>query len=719
MSNRKAKFDVSPRIIKILGEELIHDKKIAISELVKNAYDADASLVKITIGNDEIIIEDDGCGMNADIIEQYWLKPGSSGKRDTTERTLIFKRLPLGEKGVGRLGVHRLGERVQVISKAKNNNEVVFRLDWNALEEKANLSDIEPILIEENATPQQFQGDSTGTKLTVQYLKESFNEKDFSMLHSDLLKLLSPFNDNDTQQFRIEFYTATGLFTEQTVVDVKQVIEQALFSFDITFKKQEIEKFMYRCISPNEKMYPLKTIELNDKGVRQTLDNITKKTLKLSNSNDVNYDIDFFIKPQRPKQNYSTDTDHGIDLGSVQFRGYIFEPKLSNLLLNSLSKTTTAYLKENGGIRVYRDGIRVYNYGEGGKDNDILNLDRKRAKRLGDSIGYNQILAAIELDHENSRILREKTNREGFIHNPAFLYLQQQLDLCMEFVTYYRKLDKAEMHLLEGKMYDKGNIDTRIQKIIKLIDTLNITDTEKTKISADLNVFSEEFKQIKDIFLTASNTGLNMTFIIHEVDKIIDHLEEEINNKDLTKVKEVFSYFKEAIASYKDVIRLDKKPSSLKLTAIIHQAIFNAKYRFDGHQIEIREELDPSLSIACKKGLIIGIINNMFDNAIYWLDHYKINQKQIFIKSYSDNLNHHIVIADNGKGFNISFEAALGPFISGRVDDGSMGIGLHLALQVMLAHGGTISHSNYDVEDIPQAFENGAIIKLSFPKELQ
>lgn len=698
MSNRKAKFDVSPRIIKILGEELIHDKKIAISELVKNAYDADASLVKITIGNDEIVIEDDGCGMSADIIEQYWMKPGSSGKRDSAERTPRFKRLPLGEKGVGRLGVHRLGAKIKVVSKAKDNEEVVFQLDWKALEEKANLSDIEPILIEENATPQQFKGGSTGTKLTVQHLKETFKKKDFSILHNDLLKLLSPFNRNDKQQFRIEFYTANGLFIEQTEVDVKQVLEQALFSFDITFKKKEIEKFTYRCISENEKMYPVRTIELNDEGVKQTLNSITEKALKLNDSDDTEYDS---------------------DLGSVQFRGYIFEPKLSKLLLNPLSTPTSLYLKENGGIRVYRDGIRVYNYGEGGKDNDILNLDRKRAKKLGDNIGYNQILAAIELNHQDSRALYEKTNREGFIHNKAFLYLQQQLDLCMDFVIHYRKLDKAEIRLLEGKIYDKGDIDIRITEIIKQVENLTIAEAEKTKISVDLRDFSEEFKQIKDIFLTASNTGLNMTFIIHEVDKIIGHLEAEINNKDLIKIKKVFGYLKETIASYKEVIRLDKKSSSFELTTIIKQTTFNAKYRFDSHKIEIHEELNPSLSIACKKGLVIGIINNIFDNAIYWLDHYKINQKQIFIKTYSDNLHHHIVIADNGKGFNISFEAALGPFISGRVDDSSMGIGLHLAFQVMLAHDGTISQSSYDLEKIPQAFENGAIIKLSFPREVQ
>jgi len=236
---------------------------------------------------------------------------------------------------------------------------------------------------------------------------------------------------------------------------------------------------------------------------------------------------------------------------------------------------------------------------------------------LGDNIGYNQILAAIELDRQSSTSLIEKTNREGFIHNEAFLYLQQKLDLCMELVTYFRKLDKAEMSLLEDKVYNKWDIDTRINKITKQIDKLSVSEAEKIKINRNLEAFSAEFKQIKDIFLTASNTGLNMTFIIHEVDKIIDHLEAEIKNKNLTKVETVFLYLKETIASYKETIRLDKKSSAIRLSSIIKQAIFNTQYRFDCHQIKLNEELDPNISIIGKKGLIIGIINNIFDNSIY------------------------------------------------------------------------------------------------------
>ncbi|SMN11034.1 hypothetical protein SPBRAN_1249 [uncultured Candidatus Thioglobus sp.] len=692
MANRDANFDVSPRIITILGAELIHDKKIAIAELVKNAYDADASLVKITIGNDEIIIEDDGHGMNADIIENYWLKPGSSSKRNNTERTPKFKRLPLGEKGVGRLGVHRLGHNIQVISKTKQDKEVFFSLDWLQFEDKDHLSDIPPIRIEERYNPSEFKNGHTGTKLTIQSLKERFAEQDIATLNSDLLKLLSPFEGDKESAFRIELYTQDGLFSDKEELELTSVLEQAFFYYDISFKGEDITSFTYCCISPNKNMHPSRTINLSDEEVGQNIKIISDKYI----------------------ENLEKEDRYQVNLGQIRFQGYIFETKLSRLFKNRLEKQTTEYLKENGGIRVYRDGIRVYNYGEGGKDNDILNLDRKRAKKLGDNIGYNQVLAAIELNYQSSSSLIEKTNREGFIHNKSFLYLQQKLDLCMDIVMHYRKLDKSEMSLLEGKTYDKGDIDSRINEITKQVDKLEIPDKEKTKLNNQLKNLSIESKQTKDIFLTAANTGLNLTFIVHELEKIINHLEQCIKEKNLTKVERVFAHLQNTVNAYKETIKLSKE-KSISLSAIVKQSIFNSQYRFESHKITITN-LNNELRINAKKGLIIGMICNLFDNSIYWLGHYKIKHKKIFIKTYSELDQNVILVADNGKGFNISFEAALGPFISGRLDDSSMGIGLHLASQVMEAHKGSITHGNWQEDQLPEEFANGAIIKLIFPK---
>ena len=77
----------------------------------------------------------------------------------------------------------------------------------------------------------------------------------------------------------------------------------------------------------------------------------------------------------------------------------------------------TEYLDDNGGGRVYRDGIRVYNYGEVGED--WLGLDIRRVNAPTRKISQNIILGAIHLSLKSSTGLIEKTNREGFVENDA------------------------------------------------------------------------------------------------------------------------------------------------------------------------------------------------------------------------------------------------------------------------------------------------------------
>ncbi|MGI9392267.1 MAG: ATP-binding protein [Parvibaculales bacterium] len=684
-------FEFLPTLIRFLGEELIHDKKIAIAELIKNSYDADASMVTLTIEQDAIILEDNGTGMNVETIKNHWLKVGNSSKANQGQRTPKYKRLPIGEKGIGRLGVHKLGKKIKVISKSENNNEVEFDVNWDDFDQKDSSKNLKPIEVVEQSPAKLFTDGNTGTILIINKLKETISKKEILGIESDLLKLLPPFPNNISSNFVIHLKTREGLFTEIKTLSADEIIKDALFYYRIVLQADKITDFEYEFKSPNENKIASRKLDFNDTNIELSL----LKEKHCSNN------------PSEFSPKY---------LGKVIFQGYIFDAKFSKLFNQSHDKKIVDYLKENGGIRVYRDGMRVYNYGEGGKDNDILNLDRKRAKRLGDNIGYNQLLASIELDRETSKNLKEKTNREGFIHNEYFLSLQHELDFCMDAVLYYRKHDRANMEPLFGKEYDKADIGTKIKAIVRQINKLDITDNEKQNLSNELLTFSDEFAQLKNILLTASNTGLNLTIIVHEIDKILSHLGEKIIEKDIAQIESVFIHLTNSINSYKEIIRLDKKTSSLPVSSLIDQALFNADYRFNSHNIELYNTLDFDLSIIGKKGLILGIFTNVFDNAIYWLDYYKIETKKIFIRAYEAQESVFIVIADNGKGFNISFEAALRPFISGRFDDSSMGIGLHLAEQIMIAHEGSLGHGNWQEDGLPEEFANGAILKLKFIK---
>lgn len=677
------KFEFSPKIIILLGEELIHDHKIAISELVKNAYDADANTVKIKIASDQIIIEDDGVGMDIDIIKNIWLKPGTSSKSKLNpQRTEKYHRHPLGEKGVGRLGVHRLGNKIELYSKTKNTPEVYFSIDWTLFESCNSLDDIEPIKVIENNVPEVIH--DTGTRIIIKDLNKRFNGDDIKNIGGDLQKLQSPFRSID--DFNVELYHQDELFLNQEEISIDDIKQKALFEFNVKFRKNEITDFEYTLLTNNNHKVKPRVVTKTD--LEKVIHNFEK-------------------------------IQSDIDLGLISFRGYIYEYKLAGVLGAKIDRDIKEYLKTNGGIRVYRDRMRVYNYGEEGKDNDILNLDKKRAQRLGDYIGFNQILASVELTRDGSSALSEKTNREGFIHNDAFKYFRDALNCSLEIVNGFRKDDKEQLKLAYiGKEYDKGEISVRVESIIDAVEGFEIEQRKKEKIILQLQGFSKEFDHIKDVFLHASNAGLNLTFVIHEIDKIIDGLEQALNDKEYDSAEKIFLHLKSVILTYKQAIKIDKRTASQSLVEIIKQSVFNFQYRFDSHGIKIVTEIPKDIRIIAKKNLVIGAFTNLLDNGVYWLKEYKIKSKKIYIKAYQTDDNINVIIADNGQGFNMSFESAKQPFITGRFDDSSMGIGLHLVDQIMQAHSGELTHSSSKDEALPNEFSSGAVLKLIFKTEV-
>jgi HSP90 family molecular chaperone len=124
-------FDVDAALLQELGKRLVGRAHIALAELVKNAYDADASLVHVQISKKQIVVEDNGHGMSDREFRSFWMRIGSPHKIE--QRLSRNLQRPLtGSKGVGRLAVQFLGTRVEVstTSQEKNSVELVATVDW-------------------------------------------------------------------------------------------------------------------------------------------------------------------------------------------------------------------------------------------------------------------------------------------------------------------------------------------------------------------------------------------------------------------------------------------------------------------------------------------------------------------------------------------------------------------------------------------------------------
>jgi hypothetical protein len=193
MSTKKEHFfKPRARLLLQLGNQLIKDEGLALFELVKNSYDADATYSNVSLNEidkkniGEIIISDNGLGMNYQLVTNHWLEPGTDIKEKQIEnftRSNIYGRLPLGEKGIGRFGSHKLGQTIQLISKTDFDNEVEININWKDFENVKYLTEA-PIDVRENRKPVKFT--KSIYRISVHdmehIMKKLSNDKDISFL---------------------------------------------------------------------------------------------------------------------------------------------------------------------------------------------------------------------------------------------------------------------------------------------------------------------------------------------------------------------------------------------------------------------------------------------------------------------------------------------------------------------------------------------------------
>ena len=115
------RFSVDAGVIDRLGKELVARQETAVSELVKNAYDADALKVDLVFEKSDSIggvltIDDDGLGMTRDQLVNGFMRISSTDKilNPVSER---YQRKRAGQKGIGRFSVQRLGEQLTIITQ--------------------------------------------------------------------------------------------------------------------------------------------------------------------------------------------------------------------------------------------------------------------------------------------------------------------------------------------------------------------------------------------------------------------------------------------------------------------------------------------------------------------------------------------------------------------------------------------------------------------------
>ncbi|KOO15521.1 hypothetical protein AKJ18_11085 [Vibrio xuii] len=482
-------FDVDAQLITELGEKLVSRNHIGISELIKNAYDADSKSVDVSLINasyynledSELVISDKGHGMTFNVVKAHWMTIGTSNKRKKPF-SHIFGRPVTGNKGIGRFASQRLAEHLELTTCAKVENgyehtEVQF--DWDDFEPGKRLSAVKC-----KYTTYTTSTGTTGTTLKLKKLRERVTERDFKMILKSitLISITTPTK-------RKGFKEDPGFESTIHAPEFESIIGSASFKAD-------------------------------NKLLRSGWGTVSGT---INGSGDINFELE---SKDTETQTYSFSSQDFRPLSGVSFTVHIIPLKSRDsieyrrdptLLTNKVLKDVTDI---HAGIKLYLNGFRVYPYGEVNEGDDWLRIAHDISRRRGPSdfvelqdlavhMGLNKPSRAM-LNHPGTRSLigdvviegeavnafQVKMDREGLVNDSNFKALQKAIRMSLDWATInyeawlIRVRKKKHEKVVKDFEESVGNkFESTESRITKAINTLwsspNISDIESDKAFDD------------------------------------------------------------------------------------------------------------------------------------------------------------------------------------------------------------------------------------------
>ncbi|HAS8248226.1 ATP-binding protein [Vibrio vulnificus] len=372
------RFSVDAKIVERLGEQLVSKRTTALTELIKNAYDADAENVQVEFINTEsvggtIVIQDDGLGMSREELVKGFMTISTSDKVEKPYSNK-YTRYKAGRKGIGRFSAQKIAEKLIIITKREQDIDCLrVEIDWNNFESNRIISAI-PSKVEYIKNVENF---SHGTKLILEGTREAWSisniETTFNYL-SNILKITPDSKRNDPG-FDVNFtYTDALGLSSDLKLSPKDVF---LAAADVRF-----------------------VAEVKNGTVSLIIEGVSNP--KLSGE----FDLPEYYNPVLETVSYTLSGSY-----------FAQEQGAKNV------RYLQAFLRENGGIRLFRNLFNVAPYGE--RLNDWLALDESSRRRVILPPHSNtNFCGEVHIDDQTS-IFDETSAREGVIESEEFFNLTE------------------------------------------------------------------------------------------------------------------------------------------------------------------------------------------------------------------------------------------------------------------------------------------------------
>jgi len=691
------RFEIDAGLLFQLGEQLVARRSIALAELVKNAYDADATRVTVLLENvtrphGTIIVEDNGTGMTFEQVRDHWMRIATDDKV-RNPISPVYGRPRTGAKGIGRFAVRRLANKLILHSVARRDDgikeKIIVEFNWKEkFKPGQTLTEI-PVTYErtivDNSTP-------TGVMLYMEDARDVWDEEDIIELQRDLLSLATPFPQDSVRPSEggKRYRSDTG-FSMRLEVPEFPKYEGELGDQFLAAAWGKLRGYVDKKGTPR--------YHLDIRMTEESLDFVPEEE-RFEDLVGARFRIHFFVY----KSDYLRDFDFGVR--DAQRMG-----------------------REQGGVRIYLDGFRVFPFGDPG--DDWLKLDEVRAGRTGRLIippeelqlaedripgrpwlltpGNNQVFGIVAISQHQHQGIQINVSRERLVENEAFYQLRRFVQFGIYWMTIQYARVTAEERAARKKIRRPSvpDIIDQAQDVVRASEELvpesrqeilHILDYAKERAQAEEEEHISELSMLRVL----SSTGTMVDMINHQLRAVVDGIRAihtdlaELRPYVSLKVHSTFDRILEQVRDWREMVTrqvsqlgflLGKSKWERRRRLALREVVDNVAsplslYRRD-FGIGFKNQVPANLRTPpVFEAELHAVLLHVFTNALKAVRDKKV--REIAVRANKEGDGVHVFMLDTGSGVEPERrEEVFKPFVTTSAPDPILGVGTGLGLKIV------------------------------------
>ncbi len=672
-----------PRVFAALGKDLVTNDIVAVIELVKNSYDAFAQNVWVEFLEDDslgryIEIRDDGGGMTREVIENDWCLVATPFKEaHSVVRKNGKARRVAGNKGLGRLSVARLGNRLQMLSQSHESPCWEVNVNWLDISGSRSLSES---TVNIRRYPESSPFDESGTILRIFDLVESWDDNRMTELHDNLSRLMSPFAIKD--EFNI-FLSSSGE-VKRAAVESARFLSEPKYSVKGRVDRRGNTVGSYRFAPSDGRGVPkMAKIKLAWSQVFR----LAQQRWRFSHSNETAKCGPFSFEIR------AWDIDAG-GIGEISDR--------HNLARSSIRSAIRAHK----GISVYRDGILVLPKSERGLD--WLGLDLLRVSQIGRRLSTSQIVGYVSISSKWNPKIEDTSDRERMSDCPEVEEFEEIIRSVVRLLANRRNEDRE--HQNRGTPMVDLFAGLSADDLVESTSELAQSGANATAVVPLVRRFNENLTRSRETILRRfeyysrlATVGTIAHMLVHEIRNRTTVLHEMLET-----VKRIYAPFgNQRLEDQHD--RAEKAVKDFERLADTFLPLASRNYRRRRQSVledrirsclGLRQNDIEGLNIQCcvpdtqtlvevDPAELDSVILNLVMNATYWLGAVAKDERLLRFEIEESGKEEHVTVwvHDSGPGVDeADLELVFLPGVTRK--PGGIGMGLTVAAELVDRHGG-------------------------------